>query len=114
MGSLRERADWFAAILWANPMTEDEMRKHDSFKNTSVTAIINLLERLDMIYYRGSVVFVKKSAAKKLGNTVHVTIKDNCRFCKGKGFNSISSSIDQVNWPCEKCSGTGYKIVRDY
>lgn len=114
MASLREQTEYFAAMLWHQPMTESEMRTSEAFKNYSVDGALMMLERSDMIYYKGDVIHVKKSVAKNLGNHVHVTISDSCRFCKGSGFVKQSNAVEQVNWPCEKCKGSGNKIVRDH
>lgn len=103
MSELTEQLDWFAAILWHTPMTEDEIRKHESFKNYSVDTILMMLDRLGKIYYRGNKVYVKKEAALKLGDHVNVTVYENCRKCKGTGTMKQYSGLGEANWPCDKC-----------
>lgn len=113
MSSLLEQLDFFAAVLWHKPMTEAEMRKFEAFRNYSVDTVIMMLERKDMIFYKGEVIYVKKTVAKNLGDHVQVHIEDNCRKCKGTGIKGELSVLGQANWPCEKCAGSGKITVRD-
>jgi len=113
MGSISEQADYFAAVLWCTPMTPAEMRKHEAFKNRSVDAIIMLLERLDRVYTKGERYHVSQKVALRLGDSVSVRVEVNCRKCKGTGITPSHSVLGTANWPCEKCSGDGKKILRE-
>ena len=113
MSSLLEQIEFFAAVLWHQPMTEAEMRKSEAFHNYSVDTALMMLERKDMIFYKDEVIHVKKSVAKKLGDHVQVHIEDNCRKCKGTGIKGELSLLGQASWPCDKCGGSGKITVRD-
>ena len=113
MSGLHEKLEFFAAVLWSKPMTESEMRTSEAFRNYSVDMAIMMLERMNMIFYKGDVIHVKKAVAKKLGDHVQVHIEDNCTKCKGTGIKGEINLLGQANWPCDKCGGTGKLTVRD-